>query len=90
MSKTTLRIYIHFEFRASGGNQEKNHMYSELEISCQYIHPAHTGYETQMQEMVNNKNYVPLFWLFFQSGKICTVCKMFRGTQTEISQLLST
>lgn len=23
MSKTTLRIYIHFEFRASGGNQEK-------------------------------------------------------------------
>lgn len=50
MSKTTLRIYIHFEFRASGGNQEKNHMHSELEISCQYIHPAHTGYETQMQE----------------------------------------
>lgn len=90
MSKTTLKIYIYFEFSASGGNQEKNHMHSELEISCQHIHPAHKGYETQMQGNGQQQKLCSSLLVIFPSGKICTVCKMLRGTQTEISQLLST
>lgn len=77
MSKTTLRIYIYFEFRASGGKQEKK-SYAQWTRDFMSVYPSssHRLWDTNAGKWSTTKIMLLSSGYFFKVAKsaLCAKC----------------